>query len=137
MDEIDDLTEREHGPAHGLDLSDVRRVIPRLARAGGAFDAAFATVMDERSSWIAGQRDQLRPINVDIYRTERALLNPAGLPRREWFRHVIYAPGLYTGYSAKTMERHVLPSVGNDSGGAPARRIPQAVPDQRHAAVAA
>jgi N-acetylated-alpha-linked acidic dipeptidase len=31
---------------------------------------------------------------------ERALLVPEGLPNRPWFRHVIYAPGQYTGYAA-------------------------------------
>ena len=25
------------------------------------------------------------------------------VPDRPWFRHVIYAPGLYTGYDVKTM----------------------------------
>jgi N-acetylated-alpha-linked acidic dipeptidase len=27
-------------------------------------------------------------------------LNDAGLPRRPWYRHTIYAPGEYTGYAA-------------------------------------
>ena len=27
----------------------------------------------------------------------------AGLPRRDWFRHQIYAPGFYTGYGVKTL----------------------------------
>jgi len=31
--------------------------------------------------------------------TERALLSREGLPHRPWFRHVIYAPGEYTGYA--------------------------------------
>jgi len=31
---------------------------------------------------------------------ERALLLADGLPNRPWFRHVIYAPGQYTGYAA-------------------------------------
>ena len=31
---------------------------------------------------------------------EEALLNPAGLPGRPWYRHTIYAPGVYTGYAA-------------------------------------
>ena len=31
---------------------------------------------------------------------ERALLIPEGLPRRPWYRHSIYAPGEFTGYSA-------------------------------------
>ena len=34
---------------------------------------------------------------------ERDLIEPAGLPDRPWFRHVIYAPGLYTGYGVKTI----------------------------------
>jgi N-acetylated-alpha-linked acidic dipeptidase len=28
------------------------------------------------------------------------LLAPEGLPGRPWFRHVIFAPGEYTGYAA-------------------------------------
>ena len=34
---------------------------------------------------------------------ERDLIEPRGLPDRPWFRHVIYAPGLYTGYGVKTI----------------------------------
>ncbi len=26
-----------------------------------------------------------------------------GLPRRPWFRHMIYAPGFWTGYGVKTL----------------------------------
>ncbi len=26
-----------------------------------------------------------------------------GLPNREWYRHQIFAPGLYTGYGVKTI----------------------------------
>jgi N-acetylated-alpha-linked acidic dipeptidase len=35
--------------------------------------------------------------------TERAMTNEAGLPRRAWFKHQIYAPGFYTGYGVKTL----------------------------------
>jgi N-acetylated-alpha-linked acidic dipeptidase len=34
---------------------------------------------------------------------ERALTRPEGLPRRPWYRHLIYAPGFYTGYGVKTL----------------------------------
>jgi N-acetylated-alpha-linked acidic dipeptidase len=30
-------------------------------------------------------------------------LLPEGLNGREWYRHSLYAPGLYTGYGAKTL----------------------------------
>ena len=38
-----------------------------------------------------------------LYKTERALTRNEGLPRRDWFRHQIYAPGFYTGYGVKTL----------------------------------
>jgi N-acetylated-alpha-linked acidic dipeptidase len=41
--------------------------------------------------------------NEALYRAEQQLLNDAGLPRRSWYKHTIYAPGFYTGYGVKTM----------------------------------
>ena len=39
-------------------------------------------------------------LNHSLRAAEQALLNPAGLPRRTWFKHTIYAPGEFTGYAA-------------------------------------
>ena len=41
--------------------------------------------------------------NQSLYRAEQQLLNEPGLPRRSWYKHVLYAPGYYTGYGVKTM----------------------------------
>lgn len=41
--------------------------------------------------------------NQSLYRAEQQLLNETGLPRREWYKHTLYAPGYYTGYAVKTM----------------------------------
>jgi N-acetylated-alpha-linked acidic dipeptidase len=38
-----------------------------------------------------------------LRRVELAMLSDAGLPRRPWFKHQIYAPGFYTGYGVKTL----------------------------------
>ena len=35
-----------------------------------------------------------------LFSVEPALLLPAGLPHRPWYRHSIYAPGEFTGYEA-------------------------------------
>ncbi|HEX7897334.1 MAG TPA: transferrin receptor-like dimerization domain-containing protein [Planctomycetota bacterium] len=43
------------------------------------------------------------PVQESVYLTERALTRPEGLPRRPWFKHLIYAPGFYTGYGVKTL----------------------------------
>ena len=40
--------------------------------------------------------------NKVLYRAEQQLMI-SGLPRREWYKHSIYAPGFYTGYGVKTM----------------------------------
>ncbi len=42
-------------------------------------------------------------VNAKLIQSERQLLDPAGLPRRAWYRHLLYAPGFYTGYSVKTL----------------------------------
>jgi len=42
-------------------------------------------------------------LNEALYKAEQSLLTEAGLPRRSWFKHTIYAPGFYTGYGVKTL----------------------------------
>jgi N-acetylated-alpha-linked acidic dipeptidase len=39
-------------------------------------------------------------LNRSLRAVETDLLNPDGLPGRPWFKHVIFAPGEYTGYAA-------------------------------------
>ena len=47
--------------------------------------------------------DVQKRLDEILIRTERALLRADGLPRRPWYKHLIYAPGFYTGYGAKTL----------------------------------
>jgi N-acetylated-alpha-linked acidic dipeptidase len=47
--------------------------------------------------------DKLNQLNAILYKAERSLVQPNGLPRRAWYRHQIYAPGYYTGYGVKTL----------------------------------
>jgi N-acetylated-alpha-linked acidic dipeptidase len=42
-------------------------------------------------------------VNAKLIQSERKLTDPAGLPGRPWFQHMIYAPGFYTGYGVKTI----------------------------------
>jgi N-acetylated-alpha-linked acidic dipeptidase len=42
-------------------------------------------------------------VNVKLIESERRLTDAAGLPGRPWYRHMIYAPGFYTGYGVKTI----------------------------------
>jgi N-acetylated-alpha-linked acidic dipeptidase len=45
----------------------------------------------------------IEQVNEKIQKSEQTLTEPDGLPGRPWYRHLIYAPGFYTGYGVKTM----------------------------------
>ena len=47
--------------------------------------------------------EAIRSLNKSVIQSERQLTHEAGLPRRSWYRHLLYAPGFYTGYAVKTM----------------------------------
>lgn len=42
-------------------------------------------------------------LNSSLFQAEKELLYEPGLPGRPWYKHTIYAPGLYTGYGVKTL----------------------------------
>lgn len=96
--------EANRNPAtKGLDLSDVYAALDQLDAAAAHYERALApldrmSAADVRRRWKA-----LAPINQMLYGTERALTDARGLEHREWFKHLLYAPGFYTGYGVKTM----------------------------------
>jgi len=45
----------------------------------------------------------LQDLNRKLMESERSLTTQEGLLRRPWYRHMIYAPGVYTGYAAMTV----------------------------------
>ena len=48
-------------------------------------------------------RPALASVNAQLLQAERAMTSASGLPGRPWYKHLLYAPGLYTGYGVKTM----------------------------------
>ena len=45
----------------------------------------------------------IEAINTKLLQSERKLTSADGLPGRPWFKHMVYAPGYYTGYGVKTI----------------------------------
>ena len=45
----------------------------------------------------------IRSVNEQLLQAERAMTTTEGLKNRPWYRHLLYAPGFYTGYGVKTM----------------------------------
>ena len=61
----------------------------------------YKTMLDASRSRLTP--DAIRSLNKSVIQSERQLTHEAGLPRRSWYRHLLYAPGFYTGYAVKTM----------------------------------
>jgi N-acetylated-alpha-linked acidic dipeptidase len=74
---------------HALDFHAVDAAAHRFETAGTKILARQKTA----------PQDAVR-LNQALRGAERAMLDPQGLPHRPWYRHVIYAPGEYTGYAA-------------------------------------
>ena len=82
-----------------LNLAPVRNALVRLEEAAKAYDAMIDSILGSG----AVSSDAARQLNQMLLGAERLLTDEAGLPRRPWFRHQIYAPGFYTGYGVKTL----------------------------------
>ncbi len=65
-------------------------------RAARRLTAAGTAIMKAQRD----QRANAAKLNTLLVQAERGFLAPEGLPHRAWYRHLIYAPGEYTGYAA-------------------------------------
>jgi len=81
-----------------VDFAGMKRAATNFMKAGAALRAHGDTLLSGSPS-----AQGLADINARLVMAERDLIEPAGLPDRPWYRHVIYAPGLYTGYGVKTI----------------------------------
>ncbi|KAI0473597.1 hypothetical protein GGR56DRAFT_648180 [Xylariaceae sp. FL0804] len=93
----------------------LRRSISRMHHAAVALDAEAATLAasaasssastsaesshDDADMDVAAWQRRVRGVNDRYKRIERAFLHAPGLDGRPWFKHVVFAPGLWTGYA--------------------------------------
>jgi N-acetylated-alpha-linked acidic dipeptidase len=105
-----------------VDVREVQTQMTRLHAASQAYDAELNALM-QRVSSIAPEK--LVKVNETLEHAERTLLLADGLPHREWYRHQIYAPGLYTGYGVKTLPgvREAVEGKRWDEANQQARRV--------------
>jgi N-acetylated-alpha-linked acidic dipeptidase len=79
-------------PPH-LNFAPLENAIEVLAQSAQHYDAARQKA----------NASNVKAVNAKLIESERRLTDAAGLPGRPWFRHMIYAPGFYTGYGVKTI----------------------------------
>jgi len=79
-------------PPH-LNFAPLENGIDALTRSSQKYDAARQKA----------NPSNVQAVNARLIESERRLTDSAGLPGRPWYRHMIYAPGFYTGYGVKTI----------------------------------
>ena len=90
---------KEEVPPH-LNFAPMENAAEALTRSAERYHAALsskqATLGDESA-------ESLKALNAQLIESERTLTNDEGLPRRPWYKHLLYAPGVYSGYGVKTV----------------------------------
>jgi N-acetylated-alpha-linked acidic dipeptidase len=78
-----------------LDFSPLQNAVQQLEKSVDSLNISFGKRIITNTMSLS--------FNQSLHRAEQQLLNETGLPRREWYKHTLYAPGSYTGYGVKTM----------------------------------
>jgi N-acetylated-alpha-linked acidic dipeptidase len=83
-----------------LNFAELDNAVAKLEHSAMAFDKEFARLSAGGSEGSRGERQR---VNSTLTVLEQNLTDSRGLPGREWYQHMIYAPGLNTGYGVKTL----------------------------------
>jgi N-acetylated-alpha-linked acidic dipeptidase len=83
-----------------LSFAELDNAVARLEQSAKAFDKVYARLeaVDDPGANAAQER-----VNATLTELEQSLIDSHGLPGREWYQHMVYAPGLRTGYGVKTL----------------------------------
>jgi N-acetylated-alpha-linked acidic dipeptidase len=91
---------REEVPPH-LNFAPMQNAVDSLTRSAKHYQQALSEKQSSLEEDAVAAK--LGALNRDLIESERRLTNADGLPRRPWYKHLLYAPGVYTGYGVKTV----------------------------------
>ena len=83
-------------PVPHIDFGPLDTAVAKLKASAAAYDLALAGA----GTLPPNARARLDTTLIGV---EHSLTDPEGLPGRPWYQHLIYAPGMLTGYGAKTL----------------------------------
>jgi len=84
-----------------MNFAPLKNAVESLKRSADRYQAAVGKAQADGAPALSQQA--LNSLNTDLLKVQRAFLSERGLPERPWFRHQVYAPGVYTGYGAKPL----------------------------------
>ena len=90
---------KENLPPH-LNFAPMENAVEMLTRSAERYRKALS---EHQATLSETQAESLRSLNAKLIQSERTLTNDDGLPRRPWYKHLLYAPGVYSGYGVKTV----------------------------------
>jgi len=91
---------KEEVPPH-LNFAPIENALDSLTRSAKDYQQALSQMQSSLGDDATAPK--LGTVNKDLIETERRLTNADGLPQRPWYKHLLYAPGVYTGYGVKTV----------------------------------
>jgi N-acetylated-alpha-linked acidic dipeptidase len=83
-----------------LNFAPLRNAIEALSRSSERYGRAHGSAMRDGAALGSAS---MADVNMHLLQSERMLTDAPGLPGRDWFKHMLYAPGFYTGYGVKTI----------------------------------
>jgi N-acetylated-alpha-linked acidic dipeptidase len=115
-------------PPH-LNFAPLDNAADRLRRSAERYAAALELVTSADNSI---PPEALEAVNDKLMQSERRLTSANGLPRRPWYKHVLYAPGFYTGYGVKTIPgvREAIEQERYDEADAEIGKVAKALEDE-------
>ena len=91
---------KEEVPPH-LNFAPLDNAVESLERSSAEYQKALEGVSANGGAALASA--SLKEVNEMLIQCEHKLTTPEGLPGRFWYKHELYAPGVYTGYAAKAI----------------------------------
>lgn len=90
------IEKAKEGTVPFLNFSPLDNALQSLKESADSFSKLYPAALNYSAQ-------QQKKLNEEIYRAEEKLTSEKGLPRRPWYKHLVYAPGFYTGYGVKTL----------------------------------
>jgi len=91
---------KEEVPPH-LNFAPLDNAVESLERSSAEYQKALDRVGANGGAALASA--SVKEVNAMLIQCEHKLTTPEGLPGRFWYKHELYAPGVYTGYAAKAI----------------------------------
>ncbi|KAI9265440.1 hypothetical protein EDC94DRAFT_517037 [Helicostylum pulchrum] len=94
-----------HGAPHTFPA--LKKAVGSLVKAAASFEISLAQInqklrkIGDDQKLSAKWSKRVEKMNSRLTSFERGFIDADGIKGREWFKHVVYAPGLWTGYSGQ------------------------------------